>query len=443
MHKASYSLIQKITIVFLFLVFANSLMAQDSLSLKNILAIGLEKNYSIIVARNSEEIAENNLKFSTYAFFPVLNANGRKSNSVVDTRQEFASGTIQERENAKSNSLTGALNLDWTVFDGFAMFVGYNQIKQLKELGQLNTRMNVENLISVIATEYYNLSRQIQLLEAMRYGMNLSRERLAIADEKYKIGSFSRIEFLQAQSDLNADSSLYLRQEEVVTASRIQLNKILAYNLNIPINWHDSIHIEKNLVFEDLFQNTINKNTTLLIASENQALGELDIKAIRSRYYPSLTLNAAYNYTNSQSESGFLLSNRTTGFTYGATLNWSIFNGFDNYRQMRNAKIIQENLDLQFESLKLEITSNLNQVWNNYTNNLRVLALETQNLQSSRENLEISMARYRLGGLAGIEMREIQKSFLDASNRFITAQYLAKVAEITLKQISGSIEDYL
>jgi outer membrane protein TolC len=175
---------------------------------------------------------------------------------------------------------------------------------------------------------------------------------------------------------------------------------------------------------------------------KNQILSDLDIRSIRSRYYPSLSLNTGYTYTNSESQAGFLLSNRTTGFTYGASLNLTLFNRLENRRLMQNARIEQENRELEINDLKLTLTSNLNQVWNNYNNNLRILALESQNLESARENLDIARARYRLGDLAGIEMREIQQNFLNASNRFINAQYLAKVAEITLKQISGSIEEY-
>jgi outer membrane protein TolC len=216
----------------------------------------------------------------------------------------------------------------------------------------------------------------------------------------------------------------------------------LAYTLNIPANWTDSILIEKNLQFENLLKNTLEKNTSLLIAGQNQWLSDQDIKAIRSRYYPSLTLNAGYQYSDTKAEIGFAKTSHSTGFTYGATVNWTLFNRFDNRRQMKNARIVQESREMEYENLKLEITSELSQVWNNYTNNLRVLSLETQNLETSRENLDIALARYRLGALAGIEMREIQKNFLDASNRFINAQYLAKLAEITLKQISGSIEEY-
>lgn len=434
--------IKQAALILLSLFSCSKSFSQDSLSLKHILAIGLEKNYAILIARNDQEISENNLSYAKYAFFPTASANGRKNNSVVDSKQQFASGSTQERENAKSNSLTGALNLEWTVFDGFGMFIAYNKVKEVAEMGQLNTRMQVENLAAQIATEYYNFSRQIQLLESMKYGMKLSSERLLIASEKYKLGSFSRLEFLQAQGDFNADSSLFLRQQEIVTSSRIQLSRIMAYDLKIPENWHDSIQIEKNLLLDQLLQNTLAKNTALLILNKSQILTDLDIKSIRSRYYPSLSLNAGYNYTNSESQAGFLLSNRTTGITYGATLNYTLFNRFENHRLMQNARIAQESRELEFENLKLNLTSSLNQVWNNYSNNIRILSLESQNLATSRENLDIAMTRYRLGSLSGIEMREIQKNYLDASNRFINAQYLAKVAEITLKQISGSISEY-
>ena len=49
------------------------------------------------------------------------------------------------------------------------------------------------------------------------------------------------------------------------------------------------------------------------------------------------------------------------------------------------------------------------------------------------------MERYLLGDLSGIEMREAQKSLLDAEERILSAQYNTKVCEISLQQISGNI----
>jgi len=68
--------------------------------------------------------------------------------------------------------------------------------------------------------------------------------------------------------------------------------------------------------------------------------------------------------------------------------------------------------------------------------------LEEQNLQTATENLTIAMERYKLGSLSGIELREVQKSLLDARESLLSVQYQTKLAEISLLLISGRIMDY-
>ena len=48
-----------------------------------------------------------------------------------------------------------------------------------------------------------------------------------------------------------------------------------------------------------------------------------------------------------------------------------------------------------------------------------------------------------MGQLSGIEMREAQKSLLDAEERILTAKYNTKLCEISLQQISGNVLTYL
>ena len=85
----------------------------------------------------------------------------------------------------------------------------------------------------------------------------------------------------------------------------------------------------------------------------------------------------------------------------------------------------------------------LEQPMASYQNNLQMLKLERQNLVAAKENHEIAMERYMLGNLSGIEMREAQKSLLDAEERILSAEYDTKLCEISLLQISGRVEQYL
>ena len=72
-----------------------------------------------------------------------------------------------------------------------------------------------------------------------------------------------------------------------------------------------------------------------------------------------------------------------------------------------------------------------------------MLALEKVSLENARLNHEIAMDRYKLGDLSGIQLREAQNNLLQAEERLITAEYSAKLYEISLMQISGRIREYL
>ena len=98
---------------------------------------------------------------------------------------------------------------------------------------------------------------------------------------------------------------------------------------------------------------------------------------------------------------------------------------------------------MQRENLEIALRADLADLWQAYQNNKRLLALERENLISARENHFIAHERYMLGDLSGIEMREAQKSLLDAEERILVAQYNTKLCEISLLQMSGNIMHYL
>ena len=123
-------------------------------------------------------------------------------------------------------------------------------------------------------------------------------------------------------------------------------------------------------------------------------------------------------------------------------LGFTIFDG-NRRREQRNARIEVENAQYTEEQLQQSLMADLATFWQAYTNNLEVVKLEQQNLIAAKENYEIAMERYLLGDLPGIEMREAQKSLLDAEERILTAEYNTKLCEISLMQISGNILEYL
>ena len=127
---------------------------------------------------------------------------------------------------------------------------------------------------------------------------------------------------------------------------------------------------------------------------------------------------------------------------YGLTLGVNLFDGFNQCRSIRNSLIEIENMDLRYQDIVQGFKADLLTIYSAYNNYLRLVTLEEQNLQTASENLAIAMERYKLGSLSGLDLREVQKSLLDARESLLAVQYQTKIAEISLLLISGRIMDY-
>ncbi|WP_289304948.1 TolC family protein, partial [Parabacteroides goldsteinii] len=413
--------------------------AQEVYSLKQCIETGLERNYSIRIIRNEQLISDNNATQGNAGYLPTIDLSGGFSGTVNNNRNKLSDGTT-ERENGV-NSETGniGLNVNWTVFDGFGIQAEYARLKELKKMGELDTRLTIEDFVATLSGEYYNMIRQYIRLRNLRSSLDLSRERVRIAEERYHIGSGSRMDLQQAQVDFNADSSNVLNQLEVVHTSRIRLNELMALdNIDEQIALKDSV-IRPNIFLDevDLWQSTLASNASLLIAQKNQTLSELDYKKVKSRDYPYVKLNAGYGYTANWYEVGATDLQQRLGLNYGLTVGLNLFDGFNRRRERRNARIQIENSQLKKQELELGLRADMSNLWMAYRNNLDLWSLEKENVVVALENHRIAIDRYKLGELSGIELREAQISLLEAEERQSIAEYSTKLCEISLLQLSG------
>ncbi len=135
----------------------------------------------------------------------------------------------------------------------------------------------------------------------------------------------------------------------------------------------------------------------------------LDYKIISSRSYPYLDFIAGYNYTYYGYETGVMKNQQVYGINYGLSMGMKLFDGFAQRREKTNARLEIENKEHNYNDVFSQIKADLVTVYYSYQNNLKLLALEQQNLAVARENLEIALERYKLGNLSGLGIRRSSK----------------------------------
>ena len=414
-------------------------------TLKSCLEQGLLNNYSLRIARNEEQVSRNNATLGNAGYLPTLDLSAGYKGTLNDTETKIrATGETTKDHGVFDQTMDAGINLNWTIFDGFNITANYQKLKELERQGETNTRIAIEDLVANIAAEYYNFVQQKIRLKNFHYAVSLSKERLRIVEERYHIGNFSRLDYQQAKVDFNADSAQYMKQQELLHTSRIELNELMA-NKDVDelfIIQDSLISIDKILNFDELWNATLAINASLLQSEQNQTLARLDYKKVCSRDYPYLKLNGGYGYTLNKYDISANSRRSNLGLNVGVTVGFNLFDG-NRRRERRNASIAVQNARLEREQVEQTLRADLSNLWQAYQNNLQMLNLERQNLIAAKENHEIAMERYMLGNLSGIEMREAQKSLLDAEERILSAEYDTKLCEISLLQISGKVMQYL
>jgi adhesin transport system outer membrane protein len=428
----------------LIFIFTTSVKAQKVYGLNDCIGIGLERNFSILIARNNETIAKKNYTLGNAGYLPNLELTSKYGGTLSNTTQNLTTGGQNVNNDYSTTSGSAGVTLGWTIFNGFNVQTSYKKLSELKDLGALNTQLSVENLISDIITRYYYYIQQVQMLKNMEYAVALSKERLRIDEDRYQLGSSSKLQVLQSRVYLNADSSNLSRQFEIVRVAQIRLNELMAAeDLGTDFISKDTIvDVGPQLIYEKLLEETLNKNTSLIIASKNKTVSEYDYKLVVSRSYPYLNFSSGYNYNMATYSSGTNKSMNSNGLNYGLTLGLNLFDGFNQRRSISNSSIEVKNKELKYLEIEQGVKADLIMIYSSYANNLNLINLEEQNFATATENLEIALERYKLGSLSGIDLREVQKSLLDAKERLLSVEFLTKVAEISLQLISGNIMAY-
>ena len=429
--------ILSLVIIFIFCII--NMNAQEVLTIENAVKIALENNYEIKISKNNLNIDQSNVSIGNAGILPVLTANIVDTNSLQNSSQTLQNGNVNTLDNAKNNRISYGVNLDWTIFDGFRMFARLDQLKELQKLGDEQLKLTVTTRISDVISTYFDLVQQQQQLSALDTTIVISNQRLALAQNRFSIGKASKLEVLNAQVDLNADKTSVLRQKELYKNTKTLLNQILARDLKTDYKVVDNTEINKQLLLPELTTLAEKQNPQLTSQIINRKISELQLKQIRANRYPTIRLNSGYAFVNTESSLGFTSQTSSRGFNYGFTATLNLFDGFNQSRNEKIAKIQVENSQLLIDQQKLNLNSQLETSYQTYLTNLELIDLEEKNETIAKQNLEITLEKFRIGTITTLEFRTAQLNYVNAKVRNSNAQFQAKLSEIALKELAGNI----
>lgn len=431
----------KIRLIYISILFLFSfqLDAQEILKLEDAVKIALENNYEIKIAKNNLKIDETNSTPGNAGMLPTISANVVNNNSILNTTQVQSNGEERNLDNARNLSLTYGVGLDWTIFDGMRMFARREQLKVLQKQGEAKLKLAIITKVSDVYTTYFDLVQQQQQIKALDTAIVISNQRLTTAQNRYSIGKAAKLEVLNAQVDLNTDVSSRLKQIELYQNSKIRLNEILARDTKLEFKVEDEITIDTSLKYDELKTLSEKQNPQLQAQLLEKNNAELQLKQVKAGRYPTVRINSGYNFTRSEASLGFVTQSSGRGFVYGINASVPIFDGFNQNRNEKVAKLQVQNVENTISQQKLALESQLGIAYQSYVTNLDLTKIEEKNVEIAEQNLDITLAKFKIGTITPIEYRTAQLNYINALVRYSNAQFQTKLYEISLKELSGSL----
>ena len=422
--------------------------SQELLTKQEALEITLKNNFGIKIAKNNLKIAKNNSSILNSRFLPSANINSgadyrRNNQKIVFTDPSTGNDVERTGDGIITKTYNSTLGLNYTLFDGLGRKYNYKQLKETYNLTELQVRETIENTYLQLFTIYFQIARLSENTDNLKEALTISKKRLERAKYQYEFGQATKLEFLNAQVDVNNDSISYISAEQQLSNAKRGLNVILGVDKETSYLVETNVNYNKLLNYEDLEVKTLQNNSLLKQNEKNIAISEFNIKVSKSNYFPTLNFNASYGLNRTENENlvnpfgaRLITSN---GLNAGLNLTWNIFDGGTRKTQVKNAVIALDNQKIALEQQKVNIKNNLKNTWENYKNQLFILKAQEQNVLTTKNNFDRTEERFKLGQITSVEFRQAQINLLNAKTALNNAKFDAKLIELQLFQLSGDI----
>lgn len=425
-------------ILLLFFACTSATLFGQELTLQDALAKGLKNNFQIRIASERTEIAARNNNLMEAGLLPSLTFSMNQNFNLNDV--DNPASFIKGKYNTEGFRVAGDIN--WTLFRGLSVWISKEQLALLHEQSDENATMVVENTLQGISLAYLNALAQGKQTEANKTSMEISRDQFKRTNMRKKLGAAGTFELLQAENSYLQDSTAFLRQEANYNQALRDLQLLIGDTANTNIVLNDLAEetfplLSKQDLKKDLFEN----NTNLRQQYLNVQLAENSIKQSRTDLFPTLSTSAGIN----QSTNTLKFPNvpASTGgqdnYYIQFALSYNLFNGLKVHRAIKNAKQNAVIAELTTEELKLNMSHELENQYEQY--NARLILKDLNRTMIDNATLQLDMAADRLqsGAIDSFDFRQIQVNYLNANAQYYLAVFQTMESYLELLKLSGNL----
>lgn len=415
-----------LTLLIAVCTFTVALKAQEESqkwTLHSCLDYAIENNIQLKKSRVNELSGLEDTERAKAQLFPSLSA------SVTQGYVNYPSSDVD-----KNNSYSGnySINANWTVFDGGQRNKAIKQQKLQNEMDKLSTEQGEDDIQIAIVQTYMQVLYAMESVRINENTVETSKAQRDRAEELYKAGSISLVDFSQLESQYSTDKHQLVVAQTSLDNYKLQLKQLLELDIaqDIELSLSD---IEETWVLAPLPDKQVIYTTSLAVMPQIKSSelslenAELEKQKAKASYWPTVSMNAGVG-TGHLSGTNYSFGNKiwnNFNESFGITIKIPIFTNRENKTAYNKAKLAITTSQLELINSQKELLKTVEGIYLDATSAQSQYLSAKERLSYVQQSFKLTEEQFFLGMKNTLEMLTEKNNLLSAQQEVLQSKYMA------------------
>lgn len=415
-----------LTLLIAVCTFTVALKAQEESqkwTLRSCLDYAIENNIQLKKSRVNELSGLEDTERAKAQLFPSLSA------SVTQGYVNYPSSDVD-----KNNSYSGnySINANWTVFDGGQRNKAIKQQKLQNEMDKLSTEQGEDDIQIAIVQTYMQVLYAMESVRINENTVETSKAQRDRAEELYKAGSISLVDFSQLESQYSTDKHQLVVAQTSLDNYKLQLKQLLELDITQDIELSLS-DIEETWVLAPLPDKQVIYTTSLAVMPQIKSSelslenAELEKQKAKASYWPTISMNAGVG-TGHLSGTNYSFGNKiwnNFNESFGITIKIPIFTNRENKTAYNKAKLAITISQLELINSQKELLKTVEGIYLDATSAQSQYLSAKERLSYVQQSFKLTEEQFFLGMKNTLEMLTEKNNLLSAQQEVLQSKYMA------------------
>jgi outer membrane protein TolC len=399
--------VKRLPVVLLILLLAGSVAARD-ISLSEAVELALVYDARISTASETIEAAEAATLAAWGGYLPRLglNAGYTRSWSGPSTTEIPGYGEVTSEEKV-ANGLSLSATATLPLFAGGAIFNGIDSAQCAQSVAEQSAVATTEQVRYDARSAYVSLYRSQALLTSAERSLESAEEQLRYMDKLTEVGSLSSADALKAQAAADRSALSVIESRSAYSSAMANLAYLCGLPVDEELTPSTELFVRPPATELDEAMEQLGDTPTMRMARDSYAQAQASQRAATSAYWPSLSLQGGYTWSDSTPlEDDWLEENYS--FSLGVYLSWTVpfMDGFSTNARLASARVEELRARLSQRDTERQLELQLRLTLDSIASAEEKVSVSRSSYERAVDDLELAQRRLELGSgtlLAALE----------------------------------------